>query len=103
MVCGLLCSVLVAASIGESDAPQNSKDQYVKKRETAPWFSDGAVSPVSLSYVCQWILALDGCDSGQDFAFDGFEQCAAAGGHVADFVCQSEFVDAGNRVTAANQ
>lgn len=41
-------------------------------------------------------LVLDCGDAGEDFALDGFEQGAATGRHVADFVGQTELVDAGN-------
>ena len=51
-----------------------------------------------------WIaLSFDCCNSGKDLAFDGFEQCAAAGRHVGNFVGNAEFVDACDRVAAANQ
>lgn len=46
-------------------------------------------------------LALDGSYTGENFAFDGFEESAAAGRYVADAVCLTEFVDAGNAVAAA--
>lgn len=39
------------------------------------------------------ISALDGCDTGENLAFDGFEESAATGGDVADFISETELVD----------
>lgn len=46
-------------------------------------------------------LAFYSCDAGEDFALDGLEQCAAAGGDVRYLVGEAELVDASDRVAAA--
>ena len=46
-------------------------------------------------------LAFDGCDAGEDFAFDGFEEGAAAGRYVGYLVGKAELVDASHGVAAA--
>lgn len=48
-------------------------------------------------------LSLYCANARQYFAFDGFEQRAASGGDVGYLVGKSEFVDASNRVSAADE
>ena len=48
-------------------------------------------------------LSFDGSYSGEHFAFDGFEQSAAASGDVAHLVFEAELVDASHGVATANE
>lgn len=48
-------------------------------------------------------LSFDSGDAGEDFTLNGFEQCAATGRYVRNFVGEAEFVYASNGVAAANE
>ena len=56
-------------------------------------------------YMCKSysLLALDGCNTWQNLALDGLEQCTTTSRNVAHLVGQTELVDTSHRVTTANQ
>ena len=49
------------------------------------------------------LLSTDSSDTGKYFTFDGFEKSTTTGRNVTYLVSQTEFVDAGNRVTTADE
>ena len=50
-----------------------------------------------------YLLSTDSSDTGKYFTFDGFEKSTTTGRNVTYLVSQTELVDAGNRVTAADE
>lgn len=48
-------------------------------------------------------LSLDGCNAGEGFALDGFEQGSATRGDVGYLIGKTEFVHAGNAISSSDQ
>ena len=58
---------------------------------------------ISIRVICINLLSFDSGNAGEDFAFDGFEECATAGGDITYAVCQAELVDTSHAVAAADE